>query len=180
MKKALRSIPIYQPKKPGFWGLITALTLTVIGWVVLSDPIVTVLYSGMIALLIVWNKFEITPNYNEYFHSLMEQRKGVSVCDFSREFNGQEVDTWLVHTIYELVQQLISTEHRVPILATDHLFYDLLLEDDDLDLAFAKQVSLRTNRCLVNYKSNPYFGKVTTVRNLVLFFAHQPSSTTTQ
>lgn len=60
-----------------------------------------------------------------------------------------------------------------PIKADDNLFDDLLLDADDLDLDLVELISKRTGRTLDGYKNNPYYGKVTTVRNLVLFFNAQ-------
>lgn len=63
-----------------------------------------------------------------------------------------------------------------PLRADDLLKEDLRLEDDDLDLDVATEVDERTGRSLDNASANPYFGKVQTVRDLVLFFQAQARS----
>ncbi|MEM7018209.1 MAG: hypothetical protein AAF512_12820, partial [Pseudomonadota bacterium] len=61
----------------------------------------------------------------------------------------------------------------VPIKASDNLFETLKFDADDLDLDLVEEIAQRTGRSLEDGESNPYYGKVTTVGNLVLFFNHQ-------
>jgi hypothetical protein len=60
--------------------------------------------------------------------------------------------------------------------ADDLLKEDLLLDDDDLDMDLAQEVEARTGISMDESGSNPYFGKVKTVRDLVFFFQNQPGS----
>ncbi|HMY07552.1 MAG TPA: hypothetical protein PKI28_14380 [Accumulibacter sp.] len=60
-----------------------------------------------------------------------------------------------------------------PSFSDDRLKEVLHLDDDDLDMDVATEVEQRTGRSLKNAGENPYFGKVQTVRDLVLFFQHQ-------
>ena len=67
-----------------------------------------------------------------------------------------------------------SNWHQVPIRADDHLKEDLEIDDDDIDLDLVDSVSQRTGRCMEGYKQNPLYGRVKTVRDLVMFFNAQP------
>jgi hypothetical protein len=53
----------------------------------------------------------------------------------------------------------------------------LKLDEDDLDLDLIEEIAQRTGRSMENFESNPYYGKVTTARDLVLFFNHQAGVT---
>ncbi|EDX89816.1 hypothetical protein ADG881_1918 [Alcanivorax sp. DG881] len=54
-----------------------------------------------------------------------------------------------------------------------------MLDQDDLDLDLVEEIAQRTSRSFDGYESNPYYGKVTTARNLVLFFNHQARASAT-
>ena len=56
----------------------------------------------------------------------------------------------------------------------------LLIDDEDLDLDLVEEISERTGISLDNYEQNPYYGKVNTVRNLVLFFNQQKQNITSK
>jgi hypothetical protein len=74
------------------------------------------------------------------------------------------------------VQRIVCSDYLLPIKADDHLFDTLMLDEDDLDLDLVEIISQRTGRSLEQYENNPFYGKVTTVRNLVLFLNCQPVS----
>lgn len=109
--------------------------------------------------------------------ALASQRPGESICEFARDFATREIDTWVIRAVYEQLQSRLKHIHPAfPIRADDRLKEDLGLDDDDLDLDLAPQVAMRTGRPIDTMQTNPYYGKVTTVRSLVLCFHHQPKS----
>jgi hypothetical protein len=102
-------------------------------------------------------------------------REGQSICDFARDFDTRAVDTWIVRAVYERIQDQLQYAHPAfPVRASDNLKDDLFLDEDDLDLDLALDVEQRTGRSLDGSRSNPYFGRVKTVRDLVMFFEAQP------
>jgi hypothetical protein len=106
--------------------------------------------------------------------ALAFQREGQTICEFARDFEAREVDTWIIRAVYEQLQgQLKHVHPSFPIRADDRLKEDLLLDDDDLDMDLAQEVELRTGISIANPDNNPYFGKVRSVRDFVLFFEHQ-------
>jgi hypothetical protein len=108
-------------------------------------------------------------------HALASARSGQSICEFTRDFDYRSVDTWIIRAVYEQLQSQLTHIHPAfPIRADDRLKEDLLLDDDDLDLDVAQEVEARTRRRLDGAIGNPYFDKVKTVRDLVLFFQSQP------
>ena len=68
---------------------------------------------------------------------------------------------------------MLPTKLQVPIKASDRLSETLMLDDDDIEIDLVEIIAQRTNRSLDNCEDNPYFGKVTTVEHLVLFFNYQ-------
>jgi hypothetical protein len=173
MKLASRFMPEYKPKK----GSQIALFLFACVFLVVFyySPIVLVVFVAIVILAFVWSYFE-QPKIDAYFAKLLEERKGLSICNFAREFNAREVDTWIIRATYEEVQKSICTKQPIPLKAHDHLFETLKLDEDDLDLDLVEIISQRTGRSLAQYENNPFYGKVTTVRNLVLFLNCQPES----
>ncbi len=111
--------------------------------------------------------------------ALAAERAGESICEFARSFNAREVDTWVVRAVYEQLQNyLASDQPAFPVRSSDRLVKGLLEDPDDLDLSLVNEIAERTGRSLEGAESNPLFGKVHTVCDLVLFFNAQPKSAT--
>jgi len=176
MKKASRFMPKYIPKKASNLALFVFAALAVA--IVIYQPIWLAVIAGISLLMFVWSYFE-QPRIERYFETLCRERKGLSICEFAREFDTRVIDTWIIRAVYEQLQEALPTKQMVPISARDHLFDVLNLDEDDLDLDLVEEIAQRTSRSLENYESNPYYGKVTTARNLVLFFNHQPIANAT-
>lgn len=104
--------------------------------------------------------------------SLAAQRDGESICQFARSFARREVDTWVVRAVYESLHSYLGG--RLPIRAADRLKQDLRLDEDDLDLDLLQQIARLSGRSLERTTDNPWFDRVTTVRDLVSFLEHQP------
>lgn len=96
-------------------------------------------------------------------------RSGESICAFARSFERREVDPWVIRATYE---QLVTT-CGFPVRADDHFERDLCIGDEDLDFE-AMDIAKRSGRSLDRAEANPLFGKIKTVRDLVLFLNHQP------
>ena len=170
MKQASRFMPKYEPKAANKPALIGLLLLTAA--IVIYQPVFLAIIAGIALLAFVWNKFE-EPKIEKYFAELCEERKGLSICDFAREFDPRVVDTWIIRAVYEQLQAALATKQKLPIKASDNLFDTLKLDKDDFDLDLVEEIAQRTGRSMEKFESNPYYGKVTTARNLVLFFNHQ-------
>ncbi|WP_308366979.1 MULTISPECIES: hypothetical protein [unclassified Microbulbifer] len=176
MKLASRFMPPYKPKKMNKIGLFGFLVVVVA--IVIYQPIYLAAILGVALLIVVWSKFE-QPKIDRYFQSLGKERIGISICEFSREFDTRSVDTWAIRATYEQLQAALPTTHKIPIKASDNLIETLKLDEDDLDLDLVEEIAQRTRRSLKNFEANPYYGKVTTAKNLVLLFNHQPVASAT-
>ena len=53
---------------------------------------------------------------------------------------------------------------------------DLPIDMEDLEMDLAVQISQRTGRSLTDSVANPYYEKIRTVGDLVLFFNAQPKA----
>jgi hypothetical protein len=131
--------------------------------------------SGFAALF--WFSYKQSKREERKLHALASQREGQTICEFAGDFDARVVDTWIIRAVFEQIQgQLKHVHPSFPVRADDRLKEDLLLDDDDLDMDLVPQVETRTGRPVENTDNNPYFGKVETVRDLVLFFQHQPKA----
>lgn len=110
-----------------------------------------------------------------HFERLLHARAGESICHFARSIDCRRVDTWVVRAVYEELQDhLFYQGVQLPIRATDRLRADLRVEDDDLDLSLVGDMARRAGRDLASTQSNPFFGQVATVGDLVNFLNAQP------
>lgn len=170
MKKASRFMPKYEPRKASKPVIFVLLMIAVA--IAIYQPWYLTVFTGIALLVIVWSAIE-QPKVESHFSNLCKERRGLSICEFSREFDPKMVDTWIIRAVYEQLQATLPTKLFVPIKASDNLFETLMLDEDDPDLDLVEEISQRTGRSLEGYENNPYYGKVTTARNLVLFFNHQ-------
>jgi len=104
---------------------------------------------------------------------IAEKRRGESLCTFSRSFDCRHIDTWVIRAVYEAVGNLLGIA-GFPLRREDNLSKTLRMDDEDLDMVVAVSIAQRTGRSLVDCESNPHFGKVQTIGDLVMFFNAQP------
>ena len=176
MKQASRFMPKYEPRKASKPALIAFFAIAAA--IVIYQPWYLLVIAGLALLVAVWSAID-QPKVERHFQSLCKDRSGLSICEFAREFDLKVVDTWIIRAVYEQLQAALPTKENVPIKASDSLFDTLMLDEDDLDLDLVEEIAQRTGRSLEGYESNPYYGKVTTARNLVLFFNHQARANAT-
>ncbi len=175
MRIASRHMPKYQAKPPGLlgWGFVAALA-SAFAYIVFAEPeAIAVVLAILVAAYLVSRPG--CKRAEEQLRKLAAAREGQSICEFARDFDLKAVDSWIVRAVYEQVQQQLAHIHPAfPLRAEDRLKEDLHIDVDDLDMDVAVEVEQRTGRSLKDADANPYFGKVQTVRDLVLFFQHQP------
>ncbi len=100
---------------------------------------------------------------------ILAERTQESICSFARSFDCRATDPWIVRAVFEELVPYV----RFPIRAEDRLEGDLLLDSDDVD-ELDEAIAQRTGRPLEQCEQNPLYEKVTTVREVVEFFVHQP------
>jgi hypothetical protein len=104
---------------------------------------------------------------------IAEARKGESICQFARGFDRRRIDTWIIRAVYE------EFSGAFPLRSSDRFNEDLRIDGEDLEDG-AIRIAQRTGRALDGYERNPMFGKVKTLRDMVMFFHHQPLLNTVQ
>lgn len=173
MRTPSRFMPKYTPQRPGILGWIIFLPfIAALGFAIYQLPWAV---SALIAVGIAATTIVLNRKFKNRLVVLAALRRNESICTFAKSFNPHEVDTWVIRAVYEQLQMyLASTYPQFPVRAEDTLDGCLITDPDDLALDLAKEIAARTGRSLDNTQSNPYYGNVNTVRDLVLFFNAQP------
>jgi hypothetical protein len=136
--------------------------------------------SAAVVLSVAWGVSLAARRRKRRLAALAAERTGESICEFARSFNSREVDTWVVRAVYEQLQSYLAPmQPGFPVRGSDRLVKGLLEDPDDLDLSLVNEIAERTGRSLEQAESNPLFGKVYTVHDLVLFFNAQPKERAT-
>lgn len=68
---------------------------------------------------------------------------------------------------------------KLPLKPTDDIFELLEIDSEDLDMDILEEIAQRTGRSIENTERNPFYGKVQTLEDLVLFFNEQPLAQST-
>jgi hypothetical protein len=144
------------------WTLLLGLLLAIY-----LQPLLLWIVAGLtvLGLWLLWRE-------RRHLARLAVQRQGESICQFARAFPRRQVDTWVLRAVYESLHGYLGG--RLPIRADDRLKQDLRLDDDDLDLDLLEEMARLSGRSLERSADNPWFDRVTSVRDLVLFLDHQP------
>lgn len=134
-------------------------------------PLATV---SLAVMLGVWLRIS-TQKRRARLLALADSRSGESICEFARSFDTRSVDTWVIRAVYEGLQEQLRDVHPAfPVRASDVMLKNLIDDPDDIDMDLAPEVARRTGRDLDDTRDNPYYDKVHTVADLVMFFNAQP------
>ena len=105
---------------------------------------------------------------------LAAQRPGESICTFARAFDLRRVDAAIVRAVYEELQHyFIDVTPVFPVRPSDRFVMDFSIDPQDCE-DLAELIAYRTQRPLDGGESNPLWGQVQTVADLVEFFTRQP------
>jgi hypothetical protein len=108
------------------------------------------------------------------FEAMASTREKESICGFARSFNTRQTDTWVIRAAHQELQLFLhSYVPGFPVRASDSLLHDLRLDSEDLE-DLLLDIAARSGRSLHKPESNPYYGNVLTVSDLVLFINAQP------
>jgi len=99
---------------------------------------------------------------------MLAQRAEENICSFRRSFDLHQIDAWIVRAVYEELIELVDQ----PLRASDRLEEDLHIDPEDLE-DVATNVAARAGYDLTDYQQNPFYSKLKTVGDLVMFFTHQ-------
>jgi hypothetical protein len=178
-----RIVPMHSPsrfmpmprRKRQTWAVriarVAALGLLVagLGIALLAHPLVTTAVASCTILGFLF----LARREKRRLAALAATRGGKSICEFARSFDTRAVDTWVIRAVYEELQDLLRSNYpSFPLRASDR-FEDLGIDDDDLEMDVAAVVAERTGRTLDDADRNPFFKKLRTVADLVMFFDAQ-------
>ncbi|WP_415898180.1 hypothetical protein [Neptuniibacter sp. QD57_21] len=106
---------------------------------------------------------------------LSNERGEADICEYARSFEYRSVDTKIMREVWNELHLWLGKYNGKPFpIETEDTFdstYNMDPDDlDDIYLAVAERLGIYTD----SPEKNPYFDKVTSVKNLVLFLHHQP------
>jgi hypothetical protein len=177
MRVASRHMPRFLPRPMPLAGWLLIACIVAVGvHFAIAKPVASLITVSALAVLFLVAQQQSRREARTLL-TLASEREGQSICEFARDFDAREVNTWIIRAVYEQLQEQLKHIHPAfPVRADDRLKEDLLLDDDDLDMDLAQEVEARTGISIDESGSNPYFGKVKTVRDFVLFFQSQPGA----
>jgi len=111
-------------------------------------------------------------NSRRPIRALAAARRGESICGFARSFDRRVTDPVVIRAVFERLGVWIGCR-GFPVRHGDLFFDDLRMDSMDFD-DLVDEVAELTGRPLANVRSNPYYGCICTVGDLVRFFIHQP------
>ena len=164
----------FQPRCATLGGrfvgwLMLAAILACVAFACIKSPVLLFFIPCLIALGTVMQRRE-----RKRLRALAASRPGESLCSFARGFDYRNTDTWVIRAVYEDLQQHMKANCAdFPIRPDDRLEEDLSIDSDDLDFDLVKPIAERAGRSLSDTKTNSYYEKVKTVRDLVGFFGGQ-------
>lgn len=177
MRIPSRRMPGYSRAPMPFWAkaILAACALGLLIAICGAPASYTAAATGALAL--IWLIADRAARKGEAHRYRIASSREDSICTFARSFDFRRIDTWVIRGVYEELQGLLARDGRpFPIRAQDELVRDLRIDPEDIDMSLAPAIAQRTGRNLEKSERNPYFGKVHSVADLVMFFEHQPNT----
>ena len=174
MRTPSRMMPAYEASEMSlFWKVFTYLFVGLMFVMLLKQvwkmPILA--FFILAVAFIIWIEnwfFDLSLNLKSL------EREGEDIGTFARSFDYRNIDTWVIRAVYEAVSQFLSyKDGKCPVRASDRLLEDIGLDSEELD-DIIDEVIYRTGIVDQDWDKNPYYDKLETVRDLVLFFDAQP------
>lgn len=170
--RQMPSLPKAAPGAADWLALASIATLLAYtAYPLLSEaPLATVSLAVMLGILLRIS----TQKRRARLLALADSRRGESICEFARSFDTRVVDTWIIRAVYEGLQEQLRDVHPAfPVRASDVMLKNLIDDPDDIDMDLAPEIAQRAGRDLDDTRDNPYYDKVHTVADLVMFFNAQ-------
>ena len=132
---------------------------------------------GLFAILVSYGVIAVYLD-NRRLKRLADERIEESICTFGRSLDFRRLDTKVIRAVYEELQQYFDFLKRpLPLRPNDRFNEDLKMDHEDLE-DLAEGIALRCGRTFDSPENNPFYGKVTTVSDLVEFICNQPQRST--
>jgi len=159
--------PLEQRPLPALgWIVLTAGSIALIYWI--ATHLAFFLAASFIAIPL-WLAHDFSERQRRA--SIVRERKS-DICTFRKSFDVRRIDPWIIRATHEELTSFLWNGRPFPIRADDRIDEDLEIEDEDLD-DIASDIAQRAGYSMTGIEQNPLYGRVLTVRDLVLFFTHQ-------
>lgn len=163
-------LPPAEPRRAVIspWLLLTLLVLTtaLCWWLhAIAAAIAFGFFAAMIATGLI-----VTPFARRRKREQAAKLPADATCTYARSFDFRRTDTLVMRAVYEELQPFVG----FPVQASHRLSEDLRIDDEDLNLDVAPIIARRLRRTLCHSETNPYYGRVKTVEDLVHFMEAQP------
>ena len=173
MRLASRYMPSYDETLTLTSRLIVGSILSVLGigyiYVIWIDPMSIVFIWAVVFLASISYLFS-----DNNLKILLEQREDEDIGTFARSLDYRSIDTWIIRAVYEEINsELGFKDNTLPIRASDNLAKDLKLDDEDLFFIY-NRVATRAGISDEDIEKNPYYNRVETVEDMILFLNTQP------
>lgn len=146
------------PEAEWTWRARVAFAVFVVPLLVITSPLTLVLDLG-------WRRRKAR---------LLSDRLGETICTFARSFDRRAVDPWVIRATWDELQTYLGKPDRpFPIRASDDWADDLWIDPEDLGDAFDR-IARRSGHSTDGTERNPWYGRVTTVGDLVHSVNAQP------
>jgi len=149
-----------------------ALLFVFIGWflyVIWDEPYLALFFFGVILISSVSGS-----SLSTTIEKRMQERSYEDIGTFTRSLDYRNIDTWIIRAVYEEIGSELDIDGKIfPLRGSDNLYKDLRLDDEDLYYVF-NRVMARTGISDLGAEENPYYHKVETVEDMILFLNAQP------
>ena len=174
MRVPSRRIPSYEevipPSHRYFLYLLLGVIIVWIGYAIWQEPASGLFLVAMIA--VTWIVSIPTERaWEKKIAAIREERKGEDIGTFARALPFRKINTWIIRALYEEIADEMGDD-TFPLRPSDRLEEDLRLDDDALFWIY-ERVMRRVGLSVEGVESNPYYDRVKTVEDMVMFFHHQ-------
>lgn len=178
-RRASRFIPKIVRRKTPLWGwFFLAAFFGSLGYLyihaLLQLPLLVVAALVLFLILIASVSLSLDAALRRRLQSLAAARAGESIGTFARFLDYRSIDTWIIRAVYEGLQEYLPD--GFPLRPEDRWREDLEIDEEDFEMDLVPEIAQRAGRSLEGAESNPYYGKVQTVGDLVHFLNLQPRS----
>ena len=168
-------MPLYIPELISWQKKVLAYSvLALILYVLLSAIVGHPWISAILATALTISCVYSSKRHKLRLKKMTDERTNEGICTFARSFDRKEVDTWIIRAVHEELQpQMMFPEGTCPLRASDKLEEDLIIDPEEIEDLIPRVAQL-TGRSLEDTERNPFYGKITTVGDIVLFINGQP------
>ncbi|NET39097.1 MAG: hypothetical protein F6K19_45170 [Cyanothece sp. SIO1E1] len=142
--------------------------LIAIGYFFVIEPVFQGFLIAFVIFAFIYSKLD-----EKRIQRIKAKREGETICTFVRSIPFRSIDTWVIRAVWEEVQLYLDPKNDFPVRPTDSFEILYRMESEDVE-DIGIRAAYRSFRSMENSESNPYYGKVTTVSDLVLFLNAQP------